>query len=49
MGAFKNTILYNFFKISVQFVYVPGAGIEPARFASSVFETDASTCSAIRA
>ncbi len=28
---------------------VPGAGIEPARIAPSVFETDASTNSAIRA
>lgn len=28
---------------------VPGAGVEPARIAPSVFETDASTDSAIRA
>jgi hypothetical protein len=30
-------------------MYVPGAGVEPARLAASVFETDASTNSAIRA
>ncbi len=31
------------------FFYVPGAGIEPARIAPLVFETSASTNSAIRA
>lgn len=30
-------------------LFVPGAGVEPARLATSVFETDASTNSAIRA
>ena len=34
---------------SLAFCWVPGAGIEPARIAPLVFETSASTDSAIRA
>ena len=36
-------------KIALLHGSVPGAGVEPARVAPSVFETDASTDSAIRA
>ena len=36
-------------KIKDSRFYVPGAGIEPARIAPLVFETSASTDSAIRA
>ena len=38
-----------FEKQSLAFCLVPGAGIEPARIAPLVFETSASTDSAIRA
>ena len=41
MQAFENQAL--------AFCWVPGAGIEPARIAPLVFETSASTDSAIRA
>ena len=41
MQVFKNQAL--------AFCWVPGAGIEPARIAPLVFETSASTDSAIRA
>ena len=36
-------------KIALLHGCVPGAGVEPARVSPSVFETDASTDSAIRA
>ena len=43
-------ILYkNGLQVSVGHLCVPGAGIEPARIAPLVFETSASTDSAIRA
>ena len=43
-------ILYkNGLQVSVGHLSVPGAGIEPARIAPLVFETSASTDSAIRA
>ena len=43
-------ILYkNGLQVSVGHLRVPGAGIEPARIAPLVFETSASTDSAIRA
>ena len=43
-------ILYkNGLQLSVGHLRVPGAGIEPARIAPLVFETSASTDSAIRA
>ena len=38
-----------FEKQALAFCWVPGAGIEPARIAPLVFETSASTDSAIRA
>ena len=34
---------------ALAFCWVPGAGVEPARLAALVFETSASTDSAIRA
>ena len=39
----------NGLQVSVGHLRVPGAGIEPARIAPLVFETSASTDSAIRA
>ena len=52
-GKFKKRKIYiekrKSLKIKVLRFLVPGAGIEPARIAPLVFETSASTDSAIRA
>ena len=49
-GENVGKILYkNGLQVSVGHLRVPGAGIEPARIAPLVFETSASTDSAIRA
>ena len=49
-GENVGKILYkNGLQVSVGHLLVPGAGIEPARIAPLVFETSASTDSAIRA
>ena len=49
-GENVGKILYkNALQVSVGHLRVPGAGIEPARIAPLVFETSASTDSAIRA
>ena len=49
-GENVGKILYkNALQVSVGHLGVPGAGIEPARIAPLVFETSASTDSAIRA
>ena len=49
-GENVGKILYkNALQVSVGHSCVPGAGIEPARIAPLVFETSASTDSAIRA
>ena len=49
-GENAGKILYkNGLQMSVGHLRVPGAGVEPARIAPLVFETSASTDSAIRA
>ena len=45
----ENRVHANGLQVSVGHLRVPGAGIEPARIAPLVFETSASTDSAIRA
>ena len=48
-GKCGEIVYKNGLQVSVGHLRVPGAGIEPARIAPLVFETSASTDSAIRA